>query len=29
MMILGMSIEMLFGADVAIFAKGWEKEKEC
>lgn len=29
MMILGMSIEMLFGADVAVFAKGWEREKEC
>lgn len=29
MMILGMSIKMLFGADVAVFAKGWEKEKEC
>ena len=29
MMILGMSIKMLFGTDVAVFAKGWEKEKEC
>ena len=29
MMILGRSIEMLFGADIAVFAKGWEKEKEC
>lgn len=24
-----MSIEILFDADVAVFVKGWEKEKEC